>query len=92
MNNDRAKRPDVAQCTALRLAPRVLEGVEQVCEDVLRLNRGTLCQAPLRPQQQSRPSSHRVASHKNRRARFYSTGAIGDFRGFDLRSPAEGHE
>jgi transcriptional regulator len=46
--------------------------IEQVSEDLLRLNQGTLYPALLRLQQKGWIASKRGASENNRRARFYS--------------------
>src|SRR5215510_3660712 len=47
-------------------------GIEQISEDVLRLNEGTVYASLLRPQQRGFISATKGISEKNRRARFYA--------------------
>jgi transcriptional regulator len=51
--------------------------IEQISEDVLQLNQGTLYPALLRMEQEGWIASKWGASEKNRRARFYSITAAG---------------
>ena len=86
MKTDKA---DVLQGTLILLVLRTLEAlgplhgygiarrIEQISEDVLQLNQGTLYPALLRMEQQGWISSKWGASDKNRRARFYSITASG---------------
>ena len=51
--------------------------IEQISEDVLQLNQGTLYPALLRMEQEGWIASRWGASEKNRKARFYSITAAG---------------
>ena len=89
MNNDRIDKTDVLQGTLILLVLRTLEAlgplhgygiarrIEQISQDVLQLNQGTLYPALLRMEQEGWISSKWGASEKNRRARFYSITAAG---------------
>src|SRR3954447_19345718 len=84
--NDKA---DVLQGTLILLVLRTLETlgplhgygiarrIEQISEEVLQLNQGTLYPALLRMEQEGWISSKWGASEKNRRARYYSITAAG---------------
>ena len=84
MNNDRTDKADVLQGTLILLVLRTLEAlgplhgygiarrIEQISQDVLQLNQGTLYPALLRMEQEGWISSKWGASEKNRKARFYS--------------------
>src|SRR5687767_12613080 len=86
MGTDKA---DVLQGTLILLVLRTLEAlgpmhgygiarrIEQISEDVLRLNQGTLYPALLRMQQEGWIAAEWGASEKNRKARFYSMTAAG---------------
>ena len=88
MKNGHADKAEVLQGTLILLVLRTLETlgplhgygiarrIEQISEDVLQLNQGTLYPALLRMEQEGWIASKWGASEKNRRARFYSiTGA-----------------
>lgn len=89
MNNRRTGKADVLQGTLILLVLRTLEAlgpqhgygiarrIEQISEDVLRLNQGTLYPALLRMEQEGWISSKWGASEKNRKARFYAITAAG---------------
>jgi transcriptional regulator len=89
MNNDRTDKADVLQGTLILLVLRTLEAlgplhgygiarrIEQISEDVLQLNQGTLYPALLRMEQERWISSKWGASEKNRRAKFYAITAAG---------------
>lgn len=89
MNNDRSDKADVLQGTLILLVLRTLEAlgpqhgygiarrIEQISEDVLQLNQGTLYPALLRMEQEGWISSKWGASDKNRKARFYAITAAG---------------
>ncbi|HEX4230138.1 MAG TPA: PadR family transcriptional regulator [Bryobacteraceae bacterium] len=80
---------DVLQGTLILLVLRTLEAlgplhgyaiarrIEQISEEVLQLNQGTLYPALLRMEQEGWISSKWGASEKNRKARFYSITAAG---------------
>jgi PadR family transcriptional regulator PadR len=84
MNSDRTEKADVLQGTLILLVLRTLEAlgplhgygiarrIEQISQDVLQLNQGTLYPALLRMEQEGWIGSKWGASEKNRRARFYS--------------------
>src|SRR5215210_3713075 len=77
-------KTDVLQGTLVLLVLRTLEGlgplhgygiarrIEQISNDVLQLNQGTLYPALLRMEQEGWISSKWGASEKNRKAKFYS--------------------
>jgi transcriptional regulator len=89
MNNDSADKADVLQGTLILLVLRTLEAlgplhgygiarrIEQISNDVLQLNQGTLYPALLRMEQEGWISSKWGASEKNRKAKFYSITAAG---------------
>jgi transcriptional regulator len=89
MKSDRADKTDVLQGTLILLVLRTLEAlgslhgygiarrIEQISQDVLQLNQGTLYPALLRMEQEGWISSKWGASEKNRRAKFYSITAAG---------------
>jgi transcriptional regulator len=82
-------KADVLQGTLILLVLRTLEAlgpmhgygiarrIEQISDDVLQLNQGTLYPALLRMEQEGWISSKWGTSEKNRRARFYSITAAG---------------
>ena len=84
MKSDRTDKTDVLQGTLILLVLRTLEALgplhgygiarrtEQISNDVLQLNQGTLYPALLRMEQEGWISSKWGASEKNRKARFYS--------------------
>jgi transcriptional regulator len=89
MNNNRNDKADVLQGTLILLVLRTLEAlgplhgygiarrIEQISNDVLQLNQGTLYPALLRMEQEGWISSRWGASEKNRKAKFYSITAAG---------------
>jgi transcriptional regulator len=89
MKSDRADKADVLQGTLILLVLRTLDAlgplhgygiarrIEQVSQDVLQLNQGTLYPALLRMEQEGWISSKWGASENNRKARFYSITASG---------------
>ena len=89
MNDERTDKADVLQGTLILLVLRTLEAlgplhgygiarrIEQISEDVLQLNQGTLYPALLRMEQEGWISSVWGASEKNRKAKFYSITAAG---------------
>jgi PadR family transcriptional regulator PadR len=84
MERARADKTDVLQGTLILLVLRTLETlgpqhgygiarrIEQISQEVLQLNQGTLYPALLRMEQEGWISSRWGPSEKNRRARFYS--------------------
>lgn len=84
MRTERADKADVLQGTLILLVLRTLEvlgplhgygiarRIEQISQDVLQLNQGTLYPALLRMEQEGWIASRWGASEKNRKARFYS--------------------
>jgi transcriptional regulator len=82
-------KADVLQGTLILLVLRTLEAlgplhgygiarrIEQISEDVLQLNQGTLYPALLRMEQEGWIASKWGASESNRKARFYSITAAG---------------
>jgi PadR family transcriptional regulator, regulatory protein PadR len=84
MKNERANKVDVLQGTLILLVLRTLQTlgpmhgygiarrIEQISDDLLRLNQGTLYPALLRMEQEGWISSKWEASEKNRKAKFYS--------------------
>src|SRR5215831_17305593 len=58
----------------------IAQRIEQISEDVLQLNQGTLYPALLRMEQEGWIDSKWGASEKNRKARFYSITAAGGKR------------
>src|SRR5262249_16080612 len=89
MNSDRADKADVLQGTLILLVLRTLEAlgpthgygiarrIEQISNDVLQLNQGTLYPALLRMEQEGWIAAKWGASEKNRKARYYSITAAG---------------
>jgi transcriptional regulator len=84
MKNERADKADVLQGTLILLVLRTLQTlgpmhgygiarrIEQISNDLLRLNQGTLYPALLRMEQEGWISCKWGASEKNRKAKFYS--------------------
>lgn len=89
MNNRCSDKADVLQGTLILLVLRTLEAlgplhgygiarrIEQISNDLLQLNQGTLYPALLRMEQEGWISSKWGTSEKNRRAKFYSITAAG---------------
>jgi len=89
MKQDNSPKADVLQGTLVLLVLRTLEAlgplhgygiarrIEQISEDLLQLNQGTLYPALLRMEQEGWITSRWGASEKNRKAKFYSIGASG---------------
>jgi PadR family transcriptional regulator, regulatory protein PadR len=89
MKTEHLEKADVLQGTLILLVLRTLDAlgplhgygiarrIEQISEDVLRLNQGTLYPALLRMEQEGWIASEWGASEKNRKARFYSITATG---------------
>lgn len=89
MKDEPAKKADVLQGTLVLLVLRTLEAlgslhgygiarrIEQISEELLQLNQGTLYPALLRMEQEGWIAAHWGASEKNRRAKFYSITASG---------------
>lgn len=89
MDNGRADKSDVLQGTLILLVLQTLEAlgplhgygiarrIEQISQDVLQLNQGTLYPALLRMEQERWISSKWGASEKNRRAKFYAITVAG---------------
>jgi transcriptional regulator len=89
MGNDRTDKAEVLQGTLILLVLRTLDAlgpqhgygiarrIEQVSEDLLQLNQGTLYPALLRMEQEGWIASKWGASEKNRKAKFYSITAAG---------------
>lgn len=89
MDNGRADKSDVLQGTLILLVLQTLEAlgplhgygiarrIEQISQDVLQLNQGTLYPALLRMEQERWISSKWGASEKNRKAKFYAITAAG---------------
>ena len=89
MKNERSDKTDVLQGTLILLVLRTLDAlgplhgygiarrIEQISQDLLQLNQGTLYPALLRMEQEGWIASKWGASEKNRRARFYSITAAG---------------
>lgn len=81
---ERTDKADVLQGTLILLVLRTLDvlgplhgygiarRIEQISQDVLQLNQGTLYPALLRMEQEGWIASRWGASEKNRKARFYS--------------------
>jgi PadR family transcriptional regulator, regulatory protein PadR len=84
MKNPSSEKADVLQGTLILLVLRTLEAlgplhgygiarrIEQISEDLLHLNQGTLYPALLRMEQEGWVTSKWGASEKNRKAKFYS--------------------
>jgi PadR family transcriptional regulator, regulatory protein PadR len=89
MGSERTDKADVLQGTLILLVLRTLEAlgpvhgygiarrIEQISEDVLQLNQGTLYPALLRMEQEGWIAARWGASEKNRKAKFYSITAAG---------------
>ena len=89
MGSQRESKADVLQGTLILLVLRTLDAlgplhgygiarrIEQISNDLLQLNQGTLYPALLRMEQEGWISSKWGASEKNRKARFYSITAAG---------------
>jgi len=89
MKSGRTDKTDVLQGTLILLVLRTLETlgplhgygiarrIEQISQDVLQLNQGSLYPALLRMEQERWISSKWGASEKNRKAKFYSLTAAG---------------
>jgi transcriptional regulator len=89
MKNTGVDKADVLQGTLILLVLRTLEAlgplhgyaiarrIEQISNELLKLNQGTLYPALLRMEQEGWIVSKWGASEKNRRARFYSLTAAG---------------
>jgi transcriptional regulator len=89
MKTDRNEKADVLQGTLILLVLRTLDAlgplhgygiarrIEQISNDVLQLNQGTLYPALLRMEQEGWITSKWGASEKNRKAKFYAITAGG---------------
>jgi transcriptional regulator len=89
MNTDRTHKTDLLQGTLILLVLRTLEAlgplhgyglarrIEQISQDLLQLNQGTLYPALLRMEQEGWITSKWGVSEKNRKARYYSISAAG---------------
>jgi PadR family transcriptional regulator, regulatory protein PadR len=89
MKNEHPEKADVLQGTLILLVLRTLEvlgplhgygiarRIEQISEDLLQLNQGTLYPALLRMEQEGWITSKWGASEKNRKAKFYSISPAG---------------
>src|SRR5216684_5180253 len=89
MKTERIGKSDVLQGTLILLVLRTLEAlgplhgygiarrIEQISEELLHLNQGTLYPALLRMEQEGWITSRWGASEKNRKAKFYSINAAG---------------
>jgi transcriptional regulator len=89
MGSVRTDKADVLQGTLILLVLRTLQAlgplhgygiarrIEQISNEVLQLNQGTLYPALLRMEQEGWITSKWGASEKNRKARFYSITAAG---------------
>jgi transcriptional regulator len=89
MENPQANKADVLQGTLILLVLRTLDvlgplhgygiarRIEQISQDVLQLNQGTLYPALLRMEQEGWITSHWGPSEKNRKAKYYSISATG---------------
>jgi transcriptional regulator len=89
MNKDGPDKTDVLQGTLILLVLRTLQAlgplhgygiarrIEQISQDLLRLNQGTIYPALLRMQQEGWITSRWGSSEKNRKAKFYSISAAG---------------
>ena len=89
MSNARVDKSDVLHGTLILLVLRTLQTlgpmhgygiarrIEQISNDLLRLNQGTLYPALLRMEQEGWISCEWGASEKNRKAKFYSITAAG---------------
>jgi len=89
MKDESPARADVLQGTLILLVLRTLEAlgplhgygiarrIEQISEELLRLNQGTLYPALLRMEQEGWITAMWGASERNRKAKFYSISAAG---------------
>ena len=89
MGNDRTDKSEVLQGTLILLVLRTLQAlgplhgygiarrIEQISNELLQLNQGTLYPALLRMEQEKLISSRWGASEKNRKAKYYSITAAG---------------
>ena len=89
MKDGRAAKADVLQGTLVLLVLRTLEAlgplhgygiarrIEQISEELLQLNQGTLYPALLRMEQEGWITSRWGPSEKNRKAKFYSISSSG---------------
>src|SRR3989442_11995080 len=89
MKTGRTDKADVLQGAMILLVLRTLEAlgplhgygiarrIEQISQDLLQLNQGTLYPALLKMEQEGWIASRWGASEKNRKARFYSITAAG---------------
>ena len=89
MRNDRTDKSEVLQGTLILLVLRTLQAlgplhgygiarrIEQISNELLQLNQGTLYPALLRMEQEKLISSKWGASEKNRKAKYYSITAPG---------------
>lgn len=89
MRNDRADKTELLQGTLILLVLRTLQAlgplhgygiarrIEQISNDLLQLNQGTLYPALLRMEQEKLISSKWGASEKNRKAKYYSITVAG---------------
>jgi PadR family transcriptional regulator PadR len=89
MKHPAAEKADILQGTLILLVLRTLEvlgplhgyaiarRIEQISEELLQLNQGTLYPALLRMEQEGWITSKWGASEKNRKARFYAISAAG---------------
>jgi PadR family transcriptional regulator PadR len=89
MNSERVEKAEVLQGTLTLVVLRTLDTlgpqhgygiarrIEQISQDVLQLNQGTLYPALLRMEQEGWISAKWGASEKNRKARFYSITSSG---------------
>ena len=89
MGNNRTDKSEVLQGTLILLVLRTLQAlgplhgygiarrIEQISNELLQLNQGTLYPALLRMEQEKLISSRWGASEKNRKAKYYSITAAG---------------
>ena len=89
MRNERTEKSEVLQGTLILLVLRTLQAlgpmhgygiarrIEQISNELLQLNQGTLYPALLRMEQEKLISSRWGASEKNRKAKYYSITAAG---------------
>ena len=89
MRNDRTDKSEVLQGTLILLVLRTLQAlgplhgygiarrIEQISNELLQLNQGTLYPALLRMEQEKLISSRWGASEKNRKAKYYSITTAG---------------
>lgn len=92
MKNERLDKADVLQGTLILMVLRTLDAlgpqhgygiarrIEQISNEVLQLNQGTLYPALLRMEQEGWVKAKWGASEKNRKAKFYSITATGKRR------------